>query len=149
MLKKKSATQLQREIDEALARPSRSSGRRNHATRRATSEPEVHITPTKERWARIKTNAGTWTGPLNALTSHERKSAEAGNFEPLLHYTGGTRVHNNQSSIVSGYGVRLSAPGVESDWEIFDDKKSAMQDAKDLQKAFVDFESKRCRPTGR
>ena len=136
MPKKKSAAQLQREIDEALARPSRSSGHRNHATRRATSEPEVHVTP-KERWARIKTNNGTSTVPLNAMSSHERKSAEAGDFEPLLHYTEGTRAYNDQSSIVSGHGVRLSAPGIESDWEIFDDKKSAMQGAKDLQKAFV------------
>jgi len=88
----------------------------------------------KQDWAAVETNNGTWWVPFEVLSSRETESAKSGDFEPLLQYTEGTRVYNDQSSIKKGYGVRLSAPGYmdATDWEVYGNLKEAQRRAREL-----------------
>jgi hypothetical protein len=90
----------------------------------------------KQEWAGVETTAGFWWVPIDVLTKSELESARRGDFEPLLKYTEGSRVYSDQSSIKSGYGVRLSAPGYmdSTDWEVYGSKKEALKRARQLAK---------------
>lgn len=97
----------------------------------AFMEPEVLD---KQEWAEVETNNGTSWVPLDVLSASETASAKRGDFEPLLKYTEGTRVYNDQSRIRKGYGVRLSAPGYmdSTEWEVYGSKKEALRRAREL-----------------
>lgn len=97
----------------------------------AFMQPEVLD---KEEWAEIETNNGTSWVPFSVLSSSEAASARRGDFEPLLKYTEGTRVYNDQSRVRQGYGVRLSAPGYmdATEWEVYGSKKDALKRARQL-----------------
>lgn len=97
----------------------------------AFMQPEV---VGKEDWAGVETTAGFWWVPFTVLTKAEAASARSGDFEPLLKYTEGGKVHNDMSSIKTGYGVRLSAPGYmdASEWEVYGSKKEALRRAREL-----------------
>jgi hypothetical protein len=88
----------------------------------------------KQEWAAVETNNGTWWVPFDILSSREAESARRGDFEPLLQYTEGTRVYDDQSSIKKGYGVRLSAPGYmdATDWEVYGSLKEAKRREREL-----------------
>jgi hypothetical protein len=90
----------------------------------------------KQDWAGVETTAGFWWVPIDVLTKSELESARRGDFEPLLKYTEGSRVYSDQSSLKSGYGVRLSAPGYmdSTDWEVYGSKKEALKRARELAK---------------
>jgi hypothetical protein len=97
----------------------------------AFMQPEV---VGKEDWAGVETSAGFWWVPFTVLTKAEAASARSGDFEPLLKYTEGGKIYNDQSSIKAGYGVRLSAPGYldSSEWEVYGSKKEALRRAREL-----------------
>ena len=97
----------------------------------AFMQPEV---VGKEDWAGVETTAGFWWVPFTVLTKTEAESARRGDFEPLLKYTEGGKVHNDMSSIKNGYGVRLSAPGYmdSTEWEVYGSKKEALRRAREL-----------------
>src|SRR6266550_5141157 len=97
----------------------------------AFMQPEV---VGKENWAGVETTAGFWWVPFSVLNKVEAESARRGDFEPLLKYTEGGKVHNNMSSIKTGYGVRLSAPGYldSTEWEVYGSKKEALRRAREL-----------------
>jgi len=99
----------------------------------AFMQPEVLD---KEEWAEVETNNGTYWVPFSILNSHETESARRGDFEPLLQYTEGTQVYNDQSRVKKGYGVRLSAPGYmdATDWEVYSSKKEALKRARELKR---------------
>jgi len=88
----------------------------------------------KQEWAAVETNSGTWWVPFDVLSKSEAARAKGGDFEPLLQYTEGTRVYNDQSSIKKGYGVRLSAPGYmdATDWEVYGNLKEAQRREREL-----------------
>lgn len=88
----------------------------------------------KQEWAEVETGAGTWYVPFDILSTNEAKSARHGDFEPLLQYTEGRQVYNDQSSIKKGYGVRLSAPGYmdSTSWEVYSSKKEALKRARQM-----------------
>lgn len=97
----------------------------------AFMEPEVLA---KQEWAEIETNNGTSWVPLDVPSASEVASARRGDFEPLLKYTEGTKVYNDQSRFRKGYGVRLSAPGYmdATEWEVYGSKKEALRRAREL-----------------
>lgn len=97
----------------------------------AFMRPEV---TNKQEWAEVETGAGTWWVPFDVLSTREAESAKRGDFEPLLQYTEGRQVYNDQSSIKKGYGVRLSAPGYmdSTSWEVYSSKKEALKRARQL-----------------
>ncbi len=88
----------------------------------------------KQDWAGVETSAGFWWIPFDVLTKSEAESARRGEFEPLLKYTEGNRVYDSNSSIKSGYGVRLSARGYmdATDWEVYGSKKEAIKRGREL-----------------
>ena len=97
----------------------------------AFMQPEV---TGKQDWVGVETTAGFWWVPFDVLSKSEAESARKGNFEPLLKYTEGSRVHNDLSSIKKGYGVRLSAPGYmdASEWEVYGSKQEALRRGREL-----------------
>jgi hypothetical protein len=97
----------------------------------AHMRPEV---TTKQDWAGVETNSGFWWVPFDILSKSEVESVKRGDYEPLLKYTEGTRVHDSLSSVKKGYGVRLSAPGYmdATDWEVYGSAKEAQRRAREL-----------------
>jgi len=97
----------------------------------AFMQPEI---TEKQEWAEVETNAGTWWIPFDVLSTSEAQSARHGDFEPLLKYTEGTKIYDDQSSVKKGYGVRLSAPGYmdATDWEIYSNLKDAKKRAREM-----------------
>ena len=97
----------------------------------AFMQPEV---VGKEDWAGVETTGGFWWVPFTVLTKAEAESARRGDFGPLRKYTEGGDVYNDLSSIKTGYGVRLSAPGYldSSEWEVYGSKKEAIRRAREL-----------------
>lgn len=97
----------------------------------------AHMQPdvtTKQDWAGVETNSGFWWMPFEILSKSEIESVRRGNYEPLLKYTEGTRVHDSLSSVKKGYGVRLSAPGYmdATEWEVYGSLKEAQRRAREL-----------------
>lgn len=97
----------------------------------AFMKPEI---TEKMDWAAVETNNGTWWVPFDVLSKSEAANVRGGDFEPLLQYTEGTRVYNDQSSVKKGYGVRLSAPGYmdATDWEVYGNLKEAQRREREL-----------------
>lgn len=121
---KKTTAQLKREIAELLKNRSRT-----------FMEPQV----TDERlWAEIETNEGTSIVPADVLSGKELAAAKIGDFDPLLKYTEGSRVYSDQSRLVRGYGVQLSAPGYmdATEWEVFPTQAEALQRAIELTREY-------------
>ena len=88
----------------------------------------------KQEWVELETNNGTSWIPFDVLSKSEAASARQGDFEPLVKYSEGTRVYNDRSRIMKGYGVRLSAPGYldSTEWEVYGSKKEALKRAREL-----------------
>ena len=88
----------------------------------------------KQEWVELETNNGTSWIPFDILSKSEAASARQGDFEPLVKYSEGTRVYNDRSRIMQGYGVRLSAPGYmdSTEWEVYGSKKEALRRAREL-----------------
>jgi hypothetical protein len=105
----------------------------------------------KQEWIGVETSAGFWWVPIDVLSSSEIASARRGDFEPLLKYTEGNKVYNDQSMIKKGYGVRLSARGYmdSTDWEVYGSKAEALKRARELAREAEgeDYATKKKTPT--